>query len=151
MANSFIAVHKSKGIEYASVCTPARVNGKKVNNPIYLGRVININLEEGRFRNRIKGEFLYSLENGYSFPAPDPEVSINAAVAKGSLSLGHVYCAHKLLERTKLLNLFMDTEKSSPTHFWLFSYTDCWIAMPIPMPALSWNRLTPGSCIQRLT
>jgi hypothetical protein len=112
MAHPFIAVHKSKGLEYATICTPARENGKKVNNPIYLGRVIN--LEEGRFRSRARGEFLYSLENGFSYPTKDPEPSIKAAIAKGSLSLGHVYCAHVLLERTGLLDLFRETEESSP-------------------------------------
>jgi hypothetical protein len=112
MANSFIAVHKSKGIEYASVCTPARVNGKKVNNQVYLGRVIN--LEEGRFRSKARGEFFYSLENGFSYPTSEPESRIKAAMAKGSLVFGNVFCTHTLLERTGLLNLFTETEKSSP-------------------------------------
>ncbi|MDR0548005.1 MAG: transposase, partial [Deltaproteobacteria bacterium] len=112
MAHPFIAVHKSKGIDYATVCTPARVNGKKVNNPIYLGRVIN--LEEGRFKSRAKGEFFFSLENGYSYPTKvDPDISISAAIAKGSLNLGHVYCTHQLLERTNLLQLFIDTDNDA--------------------------------------
>jgi hypothetical protein len=112
MANPFIAVRKSKGIEYASICTPARVDGKKVNNPVYLGRVID--LKKGIFRSRARGDFVYSLKNGYSFPSPDPETRIDAAVAKGSLNFGHVYCVHNLLERTELLNLFKETESSSP-------------------------------------
>jgi hypothetical protein len=112
MAHPFIAVRKSKGIDYASICTPARVNGKKVNNPVYLGRVIN--LTEGKFRSRARGEFIYSLENGYSFPPPAPETRIIAAIAKGSLNFGHVYCVHDLLDRTGLLNLFRETEPNSP-------------------------------------
>jgi hypothetical protein len=111
MAKPVIAVHKSKGIEYATIRTPARVNGKKVNNPIYLGRVIN--LEKGRFRSRARGEFTYTLEKGFSFEPIDPDVTIKAAVARGALNLGHVYCTHTLLERTGLLNLFKNTDVSS--------------------------------------
>ncbi|MDR2199927.1 MAG: transposase [Deltaproteobacteria bacterium] len=112
MAKPFIAVHRSKGIEYASICTPKRVDGKKVNNPIYLGRVLN--LEEGRFRSKERGEFFYSLEKGYSYPTVDPQLTINNAKARCGLNLGHVYCTHLLLERTGLLNLFRETEQSSP-------------------------------------
>ncbi|MDR2198419.1 MAG: hypothetical protein LBR53_02990 [Deltaproteobacteria bacterium] len=36
MAEPFIAVHRGKGVEHASIRTPKRVEGKKVNNPIYL-------------------------------------------------------------------------------------------------------------------
>jgi hypothetical protein len=100
-------VYKSKGIEYAAVCTPARKNGKKVNNPIYLVRVIN--LEEGRFRSRERGEFLFSLKKGYSAPSPAPAQSFNKALARGSLNLGHVYCTDQLLERTGLMNLIRET------------------------------------------
>jgi hypothetical protein len=112
MAHPFIAVYKSKGIEYASVCTPARENGKKVNNPVYLGRVLN--LTEGRFRNKARGEFLYSLENGYSTPPIDPKATTRTSIAKGALNFGHVYCVHSLLERLGLLKLFRETEESSP-------------------------------------
>jgi hypothetical protein len=112
MAKPFIAVHKSNGIEYATVCTPKRVNGKKVNDPIYLGRVIN--LKEGRFRSKKEGEFFYSLENGISYPTEAPKTTISGAIAKASLNLGHVYCTHALLERTGLLKLFKETEASSP-------------------------------------
>jgi hypothetical protein len=112
LAKPFIAVRKTKGIEYASICTPARINGKKVNNPIYLGRVID--LKEGRFRNKEKGEFIYTLEDGYSFPQKFAETQIEASILKGSLSFGHVYCVHELLERTGLLKLFREIENSSP-------------------------------------
>ena len=41
MANSFIHYKVTNGVEYASVFTPRRDKGKKVNDPEYLGRVVN--------------------------------------------------------------------------------------------------------------
>ncbi|MDR2352592.1 MAG: hypothetical protein LBF22_05415 [Deltaproteobacteria bacterium] len=110
MAKPFIAVRKSKGIEYASICTPARVNGKKVNNPIYLGRVID--LKAGKFRSKARGDFIYTIKDGFSYPEPDAQEKTE--VMKGSLCFGHVYCVHALLERTGLLKLFRETGGSSP-------------------------------------
>jgi hypothetical protein len=110
MAHKFIAVHKSGGIEYATICTPKRVNGKKVNERTYLGRVIN--LSEGIFRNKSRGEFVFSIENGYSLPSETQSKSYEKALARGSLNLGHVYCVNKLLERSGLLNLIKETYDS---------------------------------------
>jgi hypothetical protein len=112
MARPFIAVHKSNGKDYAAVCTPARVNGKKVNNPIYLGRVVD--LEKGIFRSKARGVFTYTLEHGFSYPEKNPELAVSAAIARGSLSLGHVYCTNALLDRTGLKKLFLETDESSP-------------------------------------
>jgi hypothetical protein len=39
MANSFIHYKVTNGVEYASIFTPRRDNGKKVNDPEYLGCV----------------------------------------------------------------------------------------------------------------
>jgi hypothetical protein len=116
MSKKFISVYKSKGLKYAAICSPSWENGKKVNNPHYLGRVLDLaeNGKEGRFRSRARGEFFYSLENGFSYPVADPAARVEAAIAKGSLNFGHVYCVHKLMERTGLLNLFRDTEVNSP-------------------------------------
>jgi hypothetical protein len=112
MAKPFISYYNNKGHDYARICTPARVNGKKTNNPVYLGRVID--KQQGIFRNKERGVFSFSLENGYSNAPEDPMASVNAAKAKGCLSFGHVYCAHALLERFGLLSLFRDTEPDSP-------------------------------------
>ncbi|MDR0881288.1 MAG: transposase [Candidatus Adiutrix sp.] len=111
-AKQFINIHKSGNHQYGYLCTPTRENGKKVNHPVYLGRVIN--LEEGRFRTKAKGEYIYTLENGYSDAPVDPRATTMAAIAKGSLLFGHVYCVHALLERTGLLRLFRATETDSP-------------------------------------
>jgi hypothetical protein len=111
-AKQFIDIHYSGKYRYGYLCTPARENGKKVNNPIYLGRVINE--AEGRFRNKERGEYIFTLENGFSEALPDPQASIKHAIAKGGLVFGHVHCVDALLERTGLLKLFRETETSSP-------------------------------------
>jgi hypothetical protein len=64
VAKSFIHYHEIKGALYASVYTPARINGKKDNQPLYLGRVIN--KEQGLYRSRERGMFKYSLTDGFS-------------------------------------------------------------------------------------
>jgi len=51
------------GARYAEVYTPKRVDGKKVNTPVYLGKVID--LEKGIFFNRKCGYFKYTVENGF--------------------------------------------------------------------------------------
>jgi transposase len=63
MAKQFIHYDVKNNIEYASVYTPRRVDGKKVNDPEYLGRVVD--KTKGIYRNRSRGEFKYSLETGY--------------------------------------------------------------------------------------
>ena len=63
MAKSFIHCIKQNEAEYAYIYTPRKVNGKKDNDPVYLGRVID--KERGLFRSRARGLFAYSLENGY--------------------------------------------------------------------------------------
>ena len=59
MAKSFIHYHNIKGNLYASVYTPRKVNGKKDNQPQYLGRVID--KEKGIYQNRERGALRYSL------------------------------------------------------------------------------------------
>jgi hypothetical protein len=63
MANKFIHYDVKKGVEYASVYTPQRVDGIKVNNPEYLGRVVN--KEKGIYQSRARGIFQYTIEGGY--------------------------------------------------------------------------------------
>jgi hypothetical protein len=68
MAKSFIHYQKIKGILYASIYTPKKVNGKKDNQPQYLGRVID--KDKGLYRNKQRGVFKYSLTGGFSEPSP---------------------------------------------------------------------------------
>jgi len=63
MANKFIHYDIKNGVEYASVYTPRRADGKRVNDPEYLGRVVD--KARGIFRSRARGEFTYSLETGF--------------------------------------------------------------------------------------
>ena len=55
MAKSFIHYQEIKGKQYASVYTPRKVNGKKDNQPLYLGRVID--KENGIFTSKERGTF----------------------------------------------------------------------------------------------
>jgi hypothetical protein len=63
MAKSFIHHQTVKGLLYASVYTPRKVNGKKDNQPLYLGRVID--KERGLYRSKERGLFKYTLEDGF--------------------------------------------------------------------------------------
>jgi hypothetical protein len=109
MAKPFISYYYNKGREYARICAPARENGQKANDTVYLGRVID--KMRGIFRSKERGLFSFSLEKGYSNAPEDAGASLCAEKAKGALNFGHVYCAHALLERCGLMSLFRDTEE----------------------------------------
>jgi hypothetical protein len=105
MAKKFIHCDTKNGIEYASVYTPARINGQKVNNPEYLGRVVD--KSKGIYRNRERGIFRYTLENGYGEEIPSfPEDSKNHAEEKLILDFGDAYCFFDILERTGYSDIF---------------------------------------------
>jgi hypothetical protein len=64
MASSFIRTRVGKnGAVYAEIFRPMRRNGKKVNDPEYLGKAID--LDKGVFYSKKRGYFTYTLENGY--------------------------------------------------------------------------------------
>ncbi|MGE4585218.1 MAG: transposase [Sphaerochaeta sp.] len=69
MANKFIRYEQKNGAEYASVCLPMRVDGRKVNETENLGRVLD--KQRGIFKNRERGVFRYTLEAGYEEAPPD--------------------------------------------------------------------------------
>lgn len=85
---------------YAEVYTPRRLSGKKVNDPVYLGKVVN--LEEGIFYSRQRGYFHYTIEGGFDdcdFEAPtDKERLI--------LDFGPAFLLDQLLRREGYDNLF---------------------------------------------
>ena len=60
---SHIHVTQKKDVCYAEVYTPQRKDGKKINAPVYLGKVID--LEKGIFFSRKRGFFKYTLDNGF--------------------------------------------------------------------------------------
>jgi hypothetical protein len=77
------------------------VNGKKDNQPQYLGRVID--KENGIFQNRKRGRFRYSLTNGFS------EILVSSQVPteeKLILDFGDAYVFHQVLQRTGYWELF---------------------------------------------
>ncbi|MDR0632592.1 MAG: hypothetical protein LBF84_00415, partial [Holosporales bacterium] len=62
--NSFIYYNKRNGVEYGLVATPRRdEKGKKVNDPVYLGKVLN--KQNGIFVNKTRGVFKYTIKDGF--------------------------------------------------------------------------------------
>jgi len=103
MAKRFIHYEVKNGIEYASVYTPRRENGKKVNDPEYLGRVID--KEKGIYRSRARGVFAYSLERGYAYEIEGTSVYELANVREKEkliLDFGDAYCLYFALQETGL-------------------------------------------------
>lgn len=99
MARSFIHYKAANGAEYASIFTPRRENGKKVNDPEYLGRVID--REKGIYRNRKRGLFMYSIEKGYSDLSADAYEGALPPVQKEEkliLDFGDAHCLYTLLK-----------------------------------------------------
>jgi len=100
IAKRFIHYDVKNGIEYASVYTPRKINGKKVNDPEYLGRVID--KVQGVYRNRERGLFTYSIENGYGDLKADAYyvdvLSIMSKEEKLILDFGDAYCLYTTLK-----------------------------------------------------
>jgi hypothetical protein len=85
---------------YAEVYTPRRVNGKKVNDPVYLGKVIN--LEEGIFYSRQRGYFRYTAEGGFD----DCDLEVPEGQEKLILDFGPAYLPDRLLKGEGYDDLF---------------------------------------------
>lgn len=101
MAKSFIHYHNIKGLLYASVYTPKKVNGKKDNQEQYLGRVID--KEKGIYQSKNRGIFGYSLEKGYF------EIHIPSKISKEEkliLNFGDAYVLYQILQRHGYWELF---------------------------------------------
>ena len=101
MAKSFIHYQEIKGILYASVYTPRKVNGKKDNQPQYLGRVVN--KEQGIYRNKERGVFKYSLTDGFLPVAPEDQP---AKKEKLILDFGDAYVLYQVLKEHGYWELF---------------------------------------------
>ncbi|MDR0911687.1 MAG: hypothetical protein LBM96_03680 [Methanobrevibacter sp.] len=61
--SKFLHFKTQNNYEYGYLYNPHRINGIKVNDPIYIGRVID--KDNGIFKNKERGVFKYSLINGY--------------------------------------------------------------------------------------
>jgi len=106
MANRFIHCDVKKGVEYASVYTPRKVNGKKVNDPEYLGRVVD--KDNGVYYSRKRGLFAYSIENGYSDLASGDYTQVMPGPSKEEkliLDFGDAYCLFAALKNCGLYDI----------------------------------------------
>lgn len=101
MAKSFIHYHKIKGVFYATICTPARINGKKDNQSLYLGRVID--KEQGVYRNKERGLFKYSLTEGFSEITPSCQCQKEEKLI---LDFGDAYVLYTVLKEHGYWDLF---------------------------------------------
>jgi hypothetical protein len=93
LAGSFIQYWTTNGIQYARIRTPKKVNGKKCDDDVYLGRVID--KDAGIFTNRKEGTFHYSLKDGYS--ASDVWPTVADEKIELTLEFGDVFALHTAL------------------------------------------------------
>lgn len=63
----FISYERKGDAEYAKLNTAVRKGGKKINEAVNLGRVLD--KQKGIFKNRERGIFQFTIEDGYSEPA----------------------------------------------------------------------------------
>jgi hypothetical protein len=86
---------------YAEIYKPQRKNGKKVNAPEYLGKIIN--LEEGIFHSKKRGYFRYTIEKGYEeseYKRTNEERMI--------LDFGAAYVLNEVMKKEGYENLFSE-------------------------------------------
>jgi hypothetical protein len=98
-------------IEYASIYTPKRVDGKKVNDPVYLGRVID--KEAGIYQNKKQGQFKFSLDTGISQLDNYINININTE-EKSILGFGDIYLCDSVLSNLGFKSLFQGIYDKSP-------------------------------------
>jgi hypothetical protein len=106
MAKSFIHCLSKNGTEYAYVYTPRKVNGKKDNDPVYLGRVIN--KEQGIFQSRARGLFTYNVEDGYGEAVAETKnnaLPLTAKEEKLILDFGDAHCLFETLRKGVLYDI----------------------------------------------
>jgi hypothetical protein len=95
------------GARYAEIYTPQRVNGKKVNNPVYLGRVID--LDNGIFYNRKRGYFRYTIESGFEdCDIEHKNLTPDFVDETHILDFGSVYLLEQILRTCGYYDLFLD-------------------------------------------
>jgi len=85
---------------YAEIYRPQRINGKKVNQPEYLGKVVN--QEEGIYYNKKRGYFRYTKEGGYG----DCDIEVGVVQEKTILDFGSAYLLERLMTKEGYSELF---------------------------------------------
>jgi len=102
VAKSFIHTITNNRAEYAYIYTPRKINGKKDNDPIYLGRVID--KDRGIFRSRTRGTFTYSVENGYG-DVSENTLPVDTKEERLILDFGDAYCLYEILKMHNLYDM----------------------------------------------
>jgi len=103
MAKQFIHIDLKNGVEYATLCSPMRVDGKKVNQAQYLGKVID--KQHGIYQSREKGIYKFSLNDGYL----DYEPPVIQGDEKLILDFGDIYLLSEYLKRTGIYSIIAAT------------------------------------------
>jgi len=124
MAKPFIHIDNKNGNQYASIYTPKRTNGKKDNQPKYLGKIIN--KQQNIYYNKKQGTFQYTIENGYQPYTPNPNNNENTNKTKEEkliLDFGDAYTLHQTLTKTGLHNILTNLlPKQADTTMALINY-----------------------------
>jgi hypothetical protein len=103
----FIKTSERNGTIYAEVFYPQRKKGKKVNDPLYLGKVID--LEKGLFHSRKRGTFKFTLQHGFeSFDVENPTDVSPYQEEKKILDFGASYLLAEFLKKTGYWKLFRE-------------------------------------------
>jgi len=98
---------KKNGVHYAEIYTPQRKDGKKINNPIYLGKVID--LEKGIFFNRKRGFFRYTLDSGFEACDFDKsESGLSLSEEAYILDFGSAYLLWRVLQMMGFLDILRE-------------------------------------------
>ena len=92
----YIRYEIKNGKEYASVYRAKRIEGKKINEVEWLGRVID--KEKGIYHNRKKGTYQFTIESGIVAYLPSVQEKL-------ILDYGDSFLLHKVLKETGFLDL----------------------------------------------
>ncbi len=101
MSNGFIRYEVKNGVEYASLYKAKRKDGKKINEVEYLGRVID--KARGIYKNRTRGQFTFSIKEGY---ASTPSFIEPIIKEKLILDFGDAYVLDEILKLSGLRSIF---------------------------------------------
>ena len=104
MTPGFIRYEKKDGVDYAFLCNAKRVDSKKINDVENLGRVID--KTKGIYKNRKRGLFAFSLEDGYETLPSDVEVMLKESSEKFIIDFGDAFLLDGVLKKSGLRPVF---------------------------------------------
>ena len=103
MAKQFIHYAIKNSVEYATLCYPQRVNGKKANSEQYLGKVID--KQQNIYQSRERGVFKFNINDGFSDYTP-PAIDGDEKLI---LDFGDVYLLSEHLKKTGIYDIIAET------------------------------------------